>query len=387
MSLLGAVIDTTPSGTYHPVPPIRILDTRRALGLESPLISGRSQTLMVAGQGVVPEGAIAVTGNLTVSQATAAGYVRFGPSVATNSSTINFPAADNRANGVTMGLAEDGSLSALFNSSDGKVGAHQVQLIFDVTGYFMPDASGATFIPVTPTRIVDTRRALGLSTALTRGNVATFAVAGLAGVPANAVAVTGNATVTRATGAGYVTVAPSISGIPTTSTVNFRAHDTRANNITVQLSGGKLQVAYSGPSGTQVDFVFDVTGYFVPDLTGATFVPLTPGRVVDSRSSLGFRGPLTSGGWASFQVIGLASVKNTAVAVVGNLTCTRQTVSGWLAIAPGHTASTSTLNFPPGDNRANGFVSLFGPGGTLTVSFSKVGGSTHAVVDVLGYYR
>ena len=116
-------------------------------------------------------------------------------------------------------------------------------------------------------------------------------------------------------------------------------------------------------------------------------MPLTPGRVVDSRSSLGFRGPLTSGGWATFKVIGLASVKNTAVAVVGNLTCTRQTVSGWLAIAPGHTASTSTLNFPPGDNRANGFVSLFGPGGTLTVSFSKVGGSTHAVVDVLGYYR
>jgi spore germination protein YaaH len=387
MTSLGVIIDTTPSGTYHAIAPTRILDTRRALGLSGPLISGRSQTLKIAGQGVVPANAIAVTGNLTVSRATAAGYVRFGPSVATNSSTINFPAGDNRANGVTLGLAADGSLSAIFNSSDGRVGAHQVQLIFDVTGYFTRDASGATYFPVSPNRIVDTRKALGISAALTPGKVATFNVAGLAGVPANAVAVTGNATVTRATGTGYIAIAPKISGVPGTSTLNFKPRDNRANNVTVQLSGGKLQVAYSGPSGTLVHFIFDVTGYFVPGTTGATFVPLTPGRVVDSRSSLGFRGPLTSGGWATFKVIGLASVKNTAVAVVGNLTCTRQTVSGWLAIAPGHTASTSTLNFPPGDNRANGFVSLFGPGGTLTVSFSKVGGSTHAVVDVLGYYR
>ncbi len=387
MSSLGVVIDTTPSGTYHPIAPVRILDTRRALGLSSPLVSGHSQTFMVAGQGIVPAGAIAVTGNVTISRATRAGYVRFGPSVATNSSTINFPAGDNRANGVTMGLAADGSLSALFNASDGRVGASQVQLIFDLTGYFMPDPSGATFIPVTPTRIVDTRRALGISTALTPGTVATFNVAGLAGVPANAVAVTGNATVTRASGAGYVTVAPQLGPSLTTSTVNFRASDTRANNVTVQLSGGKLQVAYSGPSRTSVQFIFDVTGYFVPDASGATFVPLTPGRIVDSRSSLGFRGPLLSGGWATFSVVGKASVHNTAVAVVGNLTCTRQTVSGWLAIAPGHTATTSTLNFPPADNRANGFVSLLGPGGTLTVSFSKVGGSTHAIVDVLGYYR
>jgi spore germination protein YaaH len=387
MTRLGAIIDTTPSGTYHAVQPVRILDTRHALGLPSPLLSGTSQTFKVAGQGVVPANAIAVTGNVTISKATMAGYVRVGPSVATNSSTINFPAGDNRANGVTLGLAADGTLSAIYNASDGRVGVHQVQLIMDITGYFTRDATGATFIPITPTRIVDTRRSLGISASLTTGKVATFSVAGLAGVPANAVAVTGNATVTRASGAGYVTVAPTLSGIPSTSTVNFRTSDTRANNLTVQLSGGKLQVVYYGPSGTKVDFIFDVTGYFVPDMSGATFVPLTPGRVVDSRSGTGFRGPLTSGHSATFSVVGLASVRGTAVAVVGNLTCTRQTVSGWLAVGPVRTQVTSTLNFPPGDNRANGFVSLLGVDGKLTVTFSDVGGSTHAVVDILGYYR
>ena len=383
MSSLGAVIDRTPSGTYHPIDPVRIADTRGPLGFLGPLVSGKSQNLKVAGQGVVPATAIAITGNLTVSRATAAGYVRFGSSVATNSSTINFPAGDDRANGVTLGLAPDGSLSALFSAS---AGSGQVQLIFDLTGYFTPDATGATFVPVTPTRIVDSRLGTGLKAALKAGKVATFNVAGLAGVPANAVAVTGNATVTHASG-GYVTVAPLIAGTPTTSTLNFKASDTRANNVTTKLGGGKLQVFYYGPTGASADFIFDVTGYFVPDGSGATFVPITPGRVADSRSALGFRGPITSGGQASFPVVGLASVRNTAVAVVGNLTCTRQTVSGWLAVGPARTVATSTLNFPRSDNRANGFVSLLGPGGMLTITFSNAGGSTDAVVDVLGYYR
>ena len=76
------------------------------------------------------------------------------------------------------------------------------------------------------------------------------------------------------------------------------------------------------------------------------------------------------------------------MAVVGNLTVTSQTSGGWLAIAPGASSSTSTLNFPVRDNRANGFVSLLGPDGTLTVTFGgRRGSATHVVVDVLGYYR
>jgi hypothetical protein len=73
---------------------------------------------------------------------------------------------------------------------------------------------------------------------------------------------------------------------------------------------------------------------------------------------------------------------------VGNLTVTSQTSQGWLAAAPGPETSTSTLNFPVGDNRANGFVSLLGPSGTLAVTFGGSKGSkSHFVVDILGYYR
>ena len=387
MSLFGVLIDTTPSGTYYPLPPIRVLDTRIAVGLSGAFASGKTRSFAVAGVHGVPSNAIAVTGNLTVTQETVAGFVRFGSSTAGTNSTINFKTNDNRANGVTLGLAADGSLSGLYYTSSGKGTA---QLIFDLTGYFVRDGHGSTFVPVTPARIVDTRTKTGISAPLSSNKVGTFAVAGMAGVPAGAIAVAGNATVTGQTGAGYVTVAPTIAAgaQPTSSTLNFPLGDNRANNVVVPLSGGKLQVEYVGPSKTSVQFIFDVTGYFIPGLSGATFVPVAPGRVVDSRTSLGFKGPLANGASASFAVSGQVSVHPIAVAVVGNLTVTSQTSKGWLAAAPGPVTSTSTLNFPLGDNRANGFVSMLGPGGILTVTFGGSGGSTtQAVVDILGYYR
>jgi hypothetical protein len=387
MSLFGVLIDTTPSGTYYPLPPVRVLDTRKGVGLSGAFVSGKSRSLAFAGAHGVPSNAIAVTGNLTVTQATVAGWVRFGSSTAGTSSTINFRAGDNKANGVTLGLAADGSLSGLYYTSSGKGSVH---LIFDLTGYFVSDAKGATFVAVKPTRIVDTRVKKGISAPLTPNKVATFSVAGLAGVPANAIAVTGNATVTGQTGVGYVTVAPKLaSGAPpTSSTLNFPLGDNRANNVVVPLSGGHLQVEYVGKSKTSVQFIFDVTGYFVPGLSGATFVPVAPGRVVDSRKTLGFKGPLKNGASTPFAVSGQVSVHPVAVAVVGNLTVTGQTSKGWLAAAPGPVTSTSTLNFPLGDNRANGFVSLLGPGGILTVTFGGSGGATtQVVVDILGYYR
>ncbi len=388
MGQLGVVIDTTPSGTYYPLAPVRILDTRIGLGLTGAFTSGKARELPIAGVVPgVPANAMAITGNLTVTQATVAGFVRLGSSISGNSSTINFKRGDDRANGVTLGLAADGSLSGIYSSSTGK---GTVQLVFDLTGYFVAGPKGATFFPTTPTRIVDTRIKQGIAVPLATGKVATFGVAGLAGVPSTAIAVTGNATVTGQTGAGYVTVAPTIaSGVaPSSSTINFPLRDDRANNVTVPLHNGQLQVEYVGKKKTTVQFIFDVTGYFVPGLSGATFVPLSPGRVVDSRTALGFKGPLKTGGTASFAVSGQVSVHPIAVAVVGNLTVTGQTSKGWLSAAPGPANATSTLNFPVGDNRANGFVCVLGPGGSLAVTFGGSRGSTtQVVVDILGYYR
>lgn len=384
----NVIIDTTPTGTYYPIPPVRILDSRIGLGLSGSFVSGQPRFFGVAGGHGVPANAIAVTGNLTVTGATVQGWVRLGSSTSGTNSTINFNAGDSRANGVILGLAGGGGLGAMYQSSTGK---GTVQVIFDLTGYFVRDANGATFVPVNPTRVVDTRIKQGIGGPLAANRAYGFQVAGLAGVPANATAVTGNATVAGMTGAGYISVVPSFApgAVPGTSTVNFPLSDIRANNLVVPLASGQLQVSYVGKASTSVQFVFDVTGYFVPGLSGATFVPVAPGRLVDSRTGLGFTGPLGTGSAAKVAVSGLVSVDPVSVAVVGNLTVTGQTSGGWLAAAPAQTTSTSTLNFPAGDVRANGFVSVFGPSGSLTVTYGggTQGAKTQFVVDVMGYYR
>ena len=106
----------TPS-TYTALPPARILDTRNGTGLSGRVASrqspGRSQ---VTGQGGVPAGATAVTGNLTVTGQTSSGYLYIGPMPTNNptSSTLNFPVGDDRANGVTVALGPGGTLSVTY---------------------------------------------------------------------------------------------------------------------------------------------------------------------------------------------------------------------------------------------------------------------------------
>jgi hypothetical protein len=158
---------------------------------------------------------------------------------------------------------------------------------------------------------------------------------------------------------------------PGSSTLNFPVGDNRANGVTVALgSGGTLSITYLAGSGT-TDFVFDVTGYFVPDQSGATFVALNPARLLDSRFGNGLSGKFSAGVPRSFQVSGRGGVPANATAVTGNLTVTNATSSGAAFLGPVADANpgSSTLNFPVGDNRANGVTVALGSGGTLSITY------------------
>jgi hypothetical protein len=155
-----------------------------------------------------------------------------------------------------VALSPTGTLSATFGYSG------QTDLIFDVTGYFVPDASGATFVPLTPARLLDSRFGNGLSGPFNAGIPRTFQVTGVGGVPLDATAVTGNLTATNQTQAGFVFLGPDPVASPTSSTLNFPLGDTRANGVTVALSPTGTLSATFGYSG-QTDLIFDVTGYFV----------------------------------------------------------------------------------------------------------------------------
>ena len=205
-----------------------------------------------------------MTGNLTVTQQTSNGFLFIGPTPVTSptSSTLNFPVSDDRANGLTVALGSDGSLSVTFVAPHSGPTAH---VIFDVTGYFTHDGSGATYVPLSPARILDTRDGTGGSFVSLSSHVARpFVVAGNGGVPTDATAVTGNLTVTQQTSNGFLYVGPNPVSNPTSSTLNFPIADDRANGVTVALGAGSLGVTFVAPHpGPTTHVIFDVTGYFV----------------------------------------------------------------------------------------------------------------------------
>ena len=136
-----APVTPVPSGaTYFAVTPNRLVDTRSHLGLSSILKAGVAGTFQVTGRSTdpelnVPTGAIAVTGNLTVTDQSAPGYLAL-TTVATRSprtSTLNFPLGDSRANGVTIPLGTGGTLGITYMAKAGAT----TDVVFDVTGYFL----------------------------------------------------------------------------------------------------------------------------------------------------------------------------------------------------------------------------------------------------------
>jgi hypothetical protein len=380
------VVRVRPGDTFHPITPIRLLDTRSGNGFLGKLFANTPITFQITGRGV-PAGATAVTGNLTVTDSSFSWAVYLGPDplVSPASSTINFEPGEIRANGLTVALSSTGSLSATYLSTAG----NSTDLVFDVTGYFTPDTSGATYHPITPARVLDTRSGNGLATRLTANTPVTFQITGRGGVPAGATAVTANVTIVGETASWAVYVGPNPTASPGTSTLNFNAGDIKANNLTVALgSGGTLSATYISTAGNTTDLVLDVTGYYTADLTGGEFVPIAPVRLLDTRSGNGLTGKFDANTPRSFQITG-GGVPANATAISGNVTVVNETASWAVFVGPDPSASptTSTVNFAQGQVVANGLTVALGSGGSLSATYmSTAGNTTDLVLDVTGYF-
>jgi PKD repeat protein len=397
---------SAPAATaYFPITPVRAFDTRTGsihVGSMTTLVANATQTGQVGGRGdlpTIPSDAIAVTGNLTVTGQTKAGSLAIGPAAGTvgATSSLNFPVGDVRANGVTVPLSSgsNGTLSFVYKAAAGG----KADVVFDVTGYFRKtSAAGNSYHVVTPTRFLDTRGAgLGLAGPFSANTPRTFEVTNRpdvtgADVPSNATAVTGNLTVVGQTGAGYVSLGPDAAALNATSTLNFPVGDVRANNVTVKLGdNGRLSAVYKAGAGRTVHLVFDITGYFTEDGTGARYVAVDPARIMDSRpGGKGVVGPFHSSVPKTWAVGNLGGIDPDAVAVIGNVTVVGQTGAGYVAVTPVASATppTSTLNFPVGDIRANGMTVKLGASATLSATYkARTTDTPNLVYDVFGYYK
>jgi hypothetical protein len=120
--------------------------------------------------------------------------------------------------------------------------------------------------------------------------------------------------------------------------------------------------------------------------------PSTPARILDSRNGTGLSGTFSSHSARSFQVTGGTSgvPAGNATAVTGNLTVTGQTALGYLYLGPVsmNNPTSSTLNFPLGDDRANGVTVGSRRRHALGHVRCSPSGTdfTYAIFDVTGYF-
>jgi hypothetical protein len=125
-----------------------------------------------------------------------------------------------------------------------------------------------SFYPLTPCRVLDTRLAAGplggpaLQPAGSGTNPRRFAVAGVCGIPTNAVSISANLAVTNVYAQGDLVVYPGDVSLPGTSAVSFVPGKTRANNAVVYLSATGAIFTVFNNSTAPVDFILDVNGYF-----------------------------------------------------------------------------------------------------------------------------
>jgi hypothetical protein len=155
-------------------------------------------------------------------------------------------------------------------------------------GLFVVNAASSTpsaFVSIDPVRILDTRDPtnVGLSgpfvSAVPLDLVVTGTVTTTTGtkvvVPTGATAVAMNVTVVTPTANGFVSIRPAdATGLPSVSSLNFKAGDIVPNAVTVQLptvgaDQGRIEITYDayGTTGPTTDLLIDVVGYYTATAT------------------------------------------------------------------------------------------------------------------------
>ncbi|UYQ62849.1 Tat pathway signal protein [Streptomyces peucetius] len=370
------------TGTFRPVQPTRLMDSRTGLGVPKAKIgAGKTVTLQVTGKGGVPaSGVTAVVMNVTATGPTATTYISVYPdgTTRTSASNLNVRAGETRPNLVVVPVV-NGKVN-FFNH------AGSVHLIADVSGYFAASGEGSTYEPVQPTRLMDSRTGLGVPKAkIGAGKTVVLQVTGRGGVPASGVtAVVMNVTATGPTATTYISVYPNGTTRTSASNLNVVAGQTAPNLVVVPVVNGKVNFFnYAG----SVNLIADVQGYFTSSVEGSTYRPLTPTRFMDTRTGLGVpKAKVAAGKTVTLQVTGKNGVPASGVtAVVMNVTATGPTATTYISVYPNGTTRTSAsnLNVVAGQTAPNLVVVPVVNG---RVSFYNHAGSVNLIADVAGYY-
>ena len=368
------------STAFFSVAPTRLAETRVEIG-QFGFTRLNSQTIrvQVADRNGVPAIASAAVLNVTVANVTGPGFVTVYPAgeVLPKASNVNVERAGQViANLVTVRLGINGSVDIYSSGVN--------DIVVDINGAYVPVSaavSAGRFVALeAANRALDTR-----NRGYPVGSGQTEHVDLQLVVPADAIAVVVNLTITETSGPGFWTAFPTGGQRPYTSSINAdAANQTRANQAIVPVgsSGGMFGIDIFASYGGHL--VVDVAGYF----TGAgvasgivgLFVPNAPYRTLDTRLVPNY-GRLYPGWVAEFDYWGRPGSQ----AVVVNLTTTGTRGAGFFTGYPARTYRpvASNLNASYANQTiANHAILRTSTSGVAV--FTQSGG--HLIVDVAGYF-
>ena len=380
------------SGTrFTAVDPVRVLDTREGLGAPRTTVpAGGVVDVQVAGTRGVPADATAVVLNVTGVAPSSATDVRVYPTPVTLStppevSNINLVRGITRANLVTVPVGNGGRVRVRNQSG-------RVHLLADLAGFYAPSAA-STFTPVDPSRVLDTREAIGTPSRsrVPAGGQVDLQVAGRGGVPVGASAVAMTVTAVNASAPSDVRLYPASSNaaaVPVVSNINVRVGPGVPNVVIVKLDpDGRVRLRNSAG---EVHLLADVAGYYDAAESGSLFRPVTPRRVLDTRSRLG-TGPnaptkVGAGQAITLTVGGVAQVPRTATAAVLNVTGVFASQSTDVRVYPATSTDVpvvSNLNLARAQTAADLVVVKLGAG---QVKLRNASGTVALVADAAGWF-
>ena len=259
----------------------------------------------------------------------------------------------------------------------------------------MAATDGERYVPMAPARLMDTRAGnatvdgQGPKGAVPGPGQIELLVAGRAGIPESGVgSVVLNVTVTQPTERGWVTVWPTGQGRPLASNLNYTPGLTVPNMVIAKV-GDRGKVSLFNNTGT-THLIVDVMGWYP---VASDYQALTPARVMDSRAGTatvdgqGPKGALVGPGAVEVQLTGRAGIPASGVgAVVLNVTVTQPIGRGWVTVWPTGQGRplASNLNYTPGQTVPNMVIAKVSADGKVSL-FNNTG-STHLIVDVMGWF-
>ncbi len=415
-----------PGSVYVPITPCRVVDTRSGAAgfgrfgpnqIRAYQVAGSSSKFQQqggkAGGCGIPDGATAVEASVTAVDQSANGYFRAWPTgeAQPNATFLNFTKGQGTTNTGAIKLAPTGIED--LNVVNAGATAHYV---IDVQGYYFDSTAGAVgggtvYVPVTPCRVVDTRGVGRLTPTATRnyqvaGSTAFPAQGGKSGgcgIPLEATAVEASVTSVDQLGNGYFRAWPSGEAMPNATFLNYTKGQGTTNTGAIKVSATNTTDLTVRNFGASSHYVIDVQGYFVDAtslaaVNGSVYVPITPCRVVDTRSKVGpFRPTQTR----SYRVAGTSTnianqggkvggcgIPETAGAVEASVTALQQNANGYFRAWPaGETMPNATfLNYTKGLGTTNTGAIKVSTTNTYDLAVQNFSATSDYVIDIQGYF-